>query len=120
MKQSIDEALGPSNITEEGQSDSHGEDSPQDHDDEIDRLKQKITDLETEIERLLAAVANERDKVAAAATELLAICDGSNWPPEAQSGVGFRLYTDLTDRLHEIANDLRVALTTSKRGRVPE
>ena len=33
----------------------HGEDSPQDYDDEIDRLKQKITDLETEIERLMAA-----------------------------------------------------------------
>ena len=30
----------------------HGEDSPQDYDDEIDRLKQKITDLETENARL--------------------------------------------------------------------
>jgi len=28
------------------------EDSPQDYDDEIDRLKQKITDLETEVGRL--------------------------------------------------------------------
>jgi len=31
---------------------SNGEDSPQDYDDEIDRLKQQITDLETENARL--------------------------------------------------------------------
>lgn len=35
--------------------DRSGEDSPQDYDDEADRMKQKITDLETEIERLRAA-----------------------------------------------------------------
>ena len=50
-------------------------------------------------------------QVDAAANQLLEICDGSNWPSEAQSGVGYRLYTDLTDRLHEIADGLRAALT---------
>lgn len=75
----------------------------------------KLTESqEQEIDRLRAAVADERNKVATAATELLAICDGSNWPAEAQSGVGYRLYTDLTDRLHDIAGDLRSAITAGK------
>jgi hypothetical protein len=54
-------------------------------------------------------------QVAAAATELLEICDGSNWPPEAQSGVGYRLYTDLTDRLRDIADGLRSAMAAGER-----
>jgi hypothetical protein len=45
-----------------------------------------------------------------AAEALLCICDGSNWPEDAQSGVGFRLYTEITDQLHEIADDLLAAL----------
>lgn len=34
----------------------HGEDSKQDYEDESDRLKQRVTDLETEISRLRAAL----------------------------------------------------------------
>jgi hypothetical protein len=50
------------------------------------------------------------DRPQKAAEALLRICDSSNWPEDAQSGVGFRLYTEITDQLHEIADDLLAAL----------
>ena len=96
----------------------HGEDSPQDHDDEIDRLKQKITDLETEIERLRAdrktydawaaeikiGIENMRVKNDRLREALRRIDIGQSIEPDHWK---FRC------RAREIASD---ALSTSKRG----
>ena len=45
-------------------------------------------------------------KLEAIKAELLRICDGSNWPEYAQTGDGYRAYTEITYQLHEIVSGI--------------
>lgn len=46
----------------------------------------------------------------AAIASLDSLCDGSNWPEEAQSGLGYQLYTEIAEQLGDISANLRAAL----------
>lgn len=49
----------------------------------------------------------QKEAIDDAITRLMQICDGSNWPDYAQSGVGFRAYEEITEQLHELIADLQ-------------
>lgn len=56
--------------------------------------------MQPEIDKLEA-------KIKQAITELMSIVDGSNWPEEAQSGVGYELYSGITEQLHDVIAGLQ-------------
>jgi len=60
----------------------------------------------TENERLANEVGRLREQIAHVRQSLLEICDGSNWPEYAQSGDGYKAYSEITEQLHEIVPEL--------------
>ena len=40
---------------------------------------------------------------------LMEICDGSNWPEYAQSGDGYKAYSEITEQLLDIVTKLQSA-----------
>jgi hypothetical protein len=64
-----------------------------------DQLAARVAKAEIENEHL-------RGIVRAASKRLFEICDGSNWPEYAQTGDGYKAYGEITEQLHEIADDL--------------
>jgi predicted Fe-Mo cluster-binding NifX family protein len=47
------------------------------------------------------------DAVEQAITALLAICDASNWPQDAQSGPKYEAYGEITEQLHDIVAEMQ-------------
>lgn len=61
-------------------------------------------------------IARLRGGLQTVVTDLLSICDGSNWPENAQSGPGYEAYSEITEQLHEIAANLQDFLSPRTEG----
>lgn len=58
-------------------------------------------------EASVGVVAQHFDVVDQAIIALLAICDGSNWPEDAQSGPKYEAYGEITEQLHDIVTEMQ-------------
>lgn len=55
----------------------------------------------------------ERETLRTAIKDLLAICDGSNWPEDAQEGPKYQAYSEITEQLHDVVANMQAALEAS-------